>query len=249
MSGGALLLLLLQAGAPPAEEERTNFGGEYGWICSAPMNVDGYRGGILRHYDSTTRHGPYLVQLHWRSGERRYRASWTIDPRPEGPPPSPPRRRMRYFEPRAERQAFEPGPESVGIDFGWYVAGVVGPVHARYWGDGVYVGEERLYTARQVRRRIDRDGMFSGFSGGLNNPALLRALAAARTWRVVVTDSVGKVLLSESFDVPRREAVAAEFRRARAALDSAEARFRIDHERLIGPDASCQDNEDPEATI
>jgi hypothetical protein len=251
MIAAAAFLLLLgqpQAEAPPEPAQGVDHDGEYGWICSVGIEVEGYRGGILRHYPSGATAEPYRVDLEWRRGERRYGATWTIDPRPEGPPPQRAGRR-RHFQPRAESEAFVLGPDYVHIDFGWLVPGVVGPVHAHYWGDGVSAGADLIYTARQVRRRTDRAGMLAGFSGGLSEPALLQALAPARLWSVVVSDSTGKVLLSDSFEVPRRELVAAEFRRARAILDDLEARFRVDHRPLREGSAACQDNEDPNATI
>jgi hypothetical protein len=220
-------------------------GGWWGWSCGTSLSVDGFEGGVYRDFGPGFEHAPYRIELREPGQGRGHNVSWTIDPRPEGPPPS---ARPSFLDPRREQEAFASGPNYVHIDFDW-LAEATGPIHAYYWGDGAYAGADLLMSARQVRRFTDRDGRLGGLSGGLAVRTLLSALAPARRWTVAAVDSTGKTLFSESFDLPRREAVEAAFRRARAAIDSVEARFRPAHRPINEGGVRCEDKENPESAI
>jgi len=246
----AVALALPQAPAPEADSgtavSAQNHGGAHGWVCSAVVEVDGYRGGVLRHFGADSDHSPYIVTVHEPGDHRgRHSVTWTIHPDPAGPQPT---RKRSFRAGRKQADAFRSGPDFVHIHFAWYTR-VEGPVWAHYWGDGAYAGADRLMTARSARRFRDKDGLTGGISGGLSARPLLTALAGARTWQVVAVDATGKQLFSDSFQLPRWQAAEAEFRRARARLDALEAEFRKDHEPREQSDAACADHDDPNSTI
>ncbi len=237
----ATALLILSAGP-----SGLNYGGAHGWACSAPVDVDGFRGSILRQYTAKGDELPYIMEVKEPgSPSFPHSITWTVDPDPAGPPP---RRKPGFLAGRKEADAFRTGPDYVHISFTWHTR-VEGPVWAHYWGDGAYVGADLLQTARAARRFRDRQGLSGGISGGISNRALLTALAEARTWQVVAIDSTGKRLFTESFQVPGWRSAEAEFRRARAQIDRIEAEFRKHHEPREVDGASCTDQEDPSASI
>jgi hypothetical protein len=234
-----ILAALLVAAQP-------DWDGAYGWGCSTPVAIEGYVGGLSRSYGRGAGLEPYFLQAQEPgSAPEGHSVTWTIYPLAEGPPA---RRRVTFLGGRREADAFVSGPDYVHIAFSWHTE-VTGPVWAYYWGDGRYVGAEMLFSAGNVRRFRDRSGRLGGISGGLANRTLLAALADARSWTVVAADATGKRLFSETFSVPRWRAAEAEYRRARAALDRVEARFRVTHEPLSADGVSCADEDDPASMI
>lgn len=221
--------------------------GAYGWSCGAAVSFDGYSGYLGRNYGQGNELSPYVMEAReaGSTDPNRHRITWTVYPLAEGPPPS---RRPNFLGGRREAGLFATGPDYVHISFLWHTQ-VTGPVWAYYWGDGHYAGVEMLMSARNTRRFRDRDGLLGGISGGLSDRALLTALADARSWTVVAIDATGKRLFQETFAVPDRQRVEAEYRRARAALDRVEARFRATHAPLSEDGVACEDAEDPAASI
>ena len=235
--------ILLLVGAAVSEQ---NYGGAHGWMCSAPVDVDGFRGSILRHFVPGGDDSPYIMEAK-APGDHpdRHSVHWTVYPDPAGPRPG---LKRALVKGRKQSDAFRTGPDFIHILFGWHTR-VKGPVWAHYWGDGAYAGADRLMTARSARRYRDKQGLTGGVDGGLVARPLLTALAEARTLRVVAIDATGKRLFSESFQLPRRQSAEAEFRRARAQLDRLEAEFRKDHEPREEAGAGCADHDDPASGI
>ena len=220
-----------------------SYAGDYGWTCSTPLDVDGYRAGMFRHFGKGLEDEAYVIQMH-REPPDRHDISWTVFPRPEGPPAG---RKYTFLRGRKEAEAFSGGPDYVSIDFRW-TGKVTGPIWVYYYGDGMPAGSEMLATARRVRRWT-KNGRTMGLSGGLTTPSLLAALAPARRWSVVATDGAGNTIFSDSFEMPAWQKVEAEYRRARIRLDSVEQRFRSDHELRNEDGVQCEDQPSPDSTI
>ncbi len=221
-----------------------SYGGDYGWSCSAPLAVDGYQGGMFRHFGKGLEDEPYVLQMR-REPPDGHDISWTVFPRPEGPPEG---RKHSFLRGRKEAEAFSGGPDYVHIDFSWNER-LTGPIWVHYWGDGVYAGSHMLVTARQVRRWTDKQGRTAGLSGGLATPSLLAALAPARSWSVVAADATGRTIFSDTFQMPDWRQVEAEYRRVRARIDMVEQRFRADHEPRSENGVHCSDEPSPDSTI
>jgi len=235
----ALLMLLLLPDAPES------YGGQYGWRCSVTFEMEHYRGGMWRDFGAGAENSPYMMQAWAADPNVHHEVYWTVDPRPEGPPPT---KKRRFLEGLKESEAFAAGPEYVHIDFGWYTE-ALGPIWAHYWGGGAYAGADLVMTARQVRKSTGKDGKASGLSGGLFNRRIMTALAATPDWTVTAVDAAGRTLFSESFRIPSRDAAEREFRRGRAAIDALEPKFRVDHRMLEEAGAVCVDHEDPASGI
>lgn len=238
----SIVVPILAAAAVPGP----NHGGAYGWICWAPVDVDGFRGSMLRHFAAEGEDSPYMMEAK-SPGDHPDRPSvhWTIHPDPAWQPPP---RKSTFVVGRNEAGAFRSGPDYISILFGWHTH-VKGPVWAHYWGDSVYVGAALLMTAKSARKYRDKQGLTGGVAGGLVARPLLTALAEARTLRVVANDSTGKRLFSESFPLPGWRSAEAEFRRARSEMEKLESEFRKDHVPRESAGAACVDHDDPASGI
>jgi len=219
--------------------------GDWGWTCEAPVTLGDYKGSVSREFFPWSGdHSPYRMRIERPGSGDRYAISWTIDPRPEGPPRG---SKRRWPNPRKQAGAFRAGPDLVRIDFKWG-RDAVAPIWVHYWGDGAYAGADLLVTARMMKRRIANIPSPYSSEGGLASRRLLAALAPARIWTVVVTDSAGKTYSSETFSVPTWREAESAFRHARARIDAMERRYRS-LDPLPESDASCTPHEDPEAIV
>lgn len=211
---------------------------EWGWRCYGRFDIEGRRVTIWRDFDVTGKLNPYQIQTFEHESNGTY---WTIDPRPEGPPKGEP---ISWDTGRSEAEVLRNGPDYVHINYPWHTE-VVGPVHAYFWGDGTYVGAERLYSARQVRRSTERDGKMGGLSGGLSKGPILQALYGSEAWAYKVTDATGKELTSGVFHPPDLARAIAAYRFARAEIEKLDTEFRTDFETRTLGSTTCSAHAGP----
>jgi hypothetical protein len=119
---------------------------EWGWRCSGQFEVDGQRVSMWRDFDASGTINPYIIQSFDREP---HGTTWTIDPRPETFPPD--GKAFPSMRGRNEAEVLREGPDYVHISYEWHTE-AVGPIYVYFWGDGIYVGAEQLFSARQVRR-------------------------------------------------------------------------------------------------
>jgi hypothetical protein len=242
---GALLLQDAQPvddSEPPQETAHIDEDGAFGWGCWVPVAIGAYKGTVSRAY-FRKRSSVYTMQIELR-GSHRHSLIWAIDPRPGSSA------RLRAWpHSRREADAFRFGPGHVLVDLkpDSEVA-VVGGLWIQYWGDGVYAGADMWASQRKAPRRMGGPGQLAGI-GALVSPVLIAKLTPARTWTAVLTDSTGRRLATDIFEVPPPQEAESTFRQARAAIDALEPRFRIDHSPLSEGGAHCSDNNDPIADI
>lgn len=215
---------------------------EWGWRCWSRFEVEGELVTIWRDFDASGRINSYFIQS-WNS--EPHGTYWVIDPRPNGPPAD---GAESAGEGRSEAEVLRDGPDYVHINYSWNTK-VVGPVHVNFHGDGVYVGTERLFSAREVRRWTGKDGKMGGLSGGLSKGPILRALYRTQTWTFSVTDATGKELIRGAFHPPDLARSVDEFRRVRAEIEELEAEFRADFQEKERGMTSCAAHDDPSSTI
>lgn len=211
--------------------------GAFGWSCWVPVAIGRYKGRVSRAYHRKRR-SVYTMQIELPQSDNRHPLIWAVDPSPGGS--AKPRARLRA---RAEADAFRFGPASVGVDFKMD-AEVVGSLWIRYWGDGAYAGTDLHFNPRQVRRWVGKGRQKVGI-GATITPAVTAKLASARMWTAVLTDSTGRRLATEVFEVPSPKEAEASFRKARAAIDALEPHFSIDHRPRSDGGADCSDHNDP----
>jgi hypothetical protein len=238
------LLVVTAAAVAPQLIEGPSHNGEFGWHCSAIVQVDGYSGSVSRNFGPKVETAPYMMELRRQDGGRQRSVVWSIDPRPNPPPQA----RAFFLGGRREADAFKAGPDYIHIDFEWRAV-AVGPVWAHYWGDGSYAGADMLMTRRQASRSTLRDGTLAPLSGGLAQRTIIARLAPKRRWTVIAADATGKQLFSESFEMPSWDVAEAEFRRAKSQIDALELIFRRDHQALRDGNVSCTDEEHPLSSI
>ncbi len=149
---------------------------------------------------------------------------------------------------RNEAEVLREGPDYVHISYEWHTE-AVGPNYVYFWGDGIYVGAEQLFSARQVRRYTGKDGKTGGLSAGLSTGSILRDLYKTRTWAFSVIDATGKKLTDGAFHPPDLARSVSEYRRVRAQIENLDAEFRTDFRDKSRDTTSCSAFEDPAGTI
>jgi hypothetical protein len=211
---------------------------EWGWRCWGRFDVEGRRVSIWRDFDASGKLNSYHIQTYEHEPNGTY---WTIDPRPEGPPR---RVSVSWDTGRSEAEVLRNGPDYVHIDYPWHTE-VTGPVYVHFWGDGTYVGAERLFSAGRVRRYTERDGKMGGLSGGLSKGPIMQALYGSQAWAFKVTDATGKELTSGSLHPPDLARAVTEYRFVRAEIENLETEFRTDFETRTRGSTTCAAHEDP----
>lgn len=215
---------------------------EWGWRCWSRFEVEGETVTILRDFEASGTINPYLIQSYDHEPHGTY---WMIDPRPDGPPANEPDNGRKG---RSEAEVLRDGPDYVHINYAWHTQ-VVGPVQVSFRGDGVPVGSQRLFSAREVRRSTGKDGKMFGLSGGLSKGPILQALYRTQSWAFSVTDATGKELVTGAFHPPDLARAVEEYRRVRAEIEALETEFRTDFQERKRGMTSCVAHESPEATI
>ena len=215
---------------------------KWGWSCTGRFKVEGRRVTIWREFEASGTIRPYQIQTFASRPNGTY---WTIDPRPDGPPASEP---ISWETGRSEGDVLRDGPDYVQISYSWHTR-VVGPVHVYFWADEKYAGSERLFSAKQVRRLTDKDGMMGGLSSGLSKGQIMQSLYGSQTWSYKVTDATGKELTVGAFRPPDLASSIAEYRQVRADIERLELEFRADFQRKAKGSTICEANADPSTTI
>jgi hypothetical protein len=211
---------------------------EWGWRCSARFDVEGRRVTIWRDFDASGKPSSYQIQTFENEPNGTY---WTIGPRPDGAPKG---EASSGDTGRSEAEVLRNGPDYVHINYPWHTE-VTGPVYAHFWGDGTYVGAERLFSAKEVRRYTERDGKMGGLSGGLSQGPIMKALYGSQAWMFKVTDATGKELTSGIFRPPDLARAVTEYRVSRAEIEKLVTEFRTDFETRIRGSAICAAHDDP----
>lgn len=246
----ALAALLAQQHGPDPESgpveptAMVDEDGAFGWRCWAPVAIGRHKGSVWRDYGKKLENSAYIMNVERPAPGNPRTIQWAVDPRPD--PPAGAKRRW----PMAVREAdaFRNGPSSVIIDFTWEPRALTGPLWVQFWGDGSYAGTQMMRKARDVRRYYG--GERPAFTAGLTpSTALIARLASAQRWTAAAVDSTGRLLSSETFEMPTPDEAEAVFRKARARIDSLEPRFAIDHEPLDEGGAGCTDEENRAASI
>jgi hypothetical protein len=216
--------------------------GEFGWRCSAPVAIGRYEGSVWRDYDRKRGGSVYTMQIELPESDNRHSLIWAVDPRPEGS-----EKLREWPNARREVEAFRFGPGYAQVDFK-LDAEVAGALWIHYWGNGAYAGSDLRLSARQVRRFVGKGRRAVGIGANVS-PAVIAKLASTRRWTAILVDSTGKRLDTEVFEVPIPEEAEMAFRKARAAIDSLESRFRIDHRPRSEGGGDCFDHPDPNSEI
>lgn len=227
-----------EAIAPPATPQPP----KWGWDCVGTFEVEGQRVGIGRGFDDSGTINPYSIQSF---DHEPHGTTWTIDPRPDGPPVDAP---PSWNRGRSEAKVLREGPDYVHISYPWHTE-VVGPVYVYFWGDGTYIGAEQLFSARQVRRWTGKDGKMGGLSSGLSKGPIMQALYKTQDWTFKVTDATGKELTSGTFHPPDLARSIVEYRRVRAEIEKLEVEFRTDFQTKTLGTTRCAANDDPASSI
>lgn len=205
------------------------------YTCSVPVELDGLRGGMWRHFNPGHADEFYVIQLYNPAVPSGPFALWSVDNRPPAPP-----RDYGFQTGRREADAFRLGPDYISfgeIEHGGVVAG---RLWVRLFGDDVYAGVFLRQTARRTRaarRRGERTLSVSVTQ--IHYPEIVARLATAREWRAVLVDEGGHELGSRTLNVPAPPQVKAAFERGRAELLSHRQAF-IAADGAPSPGAPCE---------